>query len=183
MQRITQRYAYYNPDPNAENLPTNTPPKPSGLIGGTPFAWSPKEPFAQKYLVNANGKQVGTQVSRCWKTYSMTKLLNDQWQAQLKAINSPFQYYMLTGTQWAGDIPNPPNPKIPSNGVPTYLSNTVVETYIQTSHGPGNAPGSCVACHQFATLPVGQPNPQSNLSFLPDLANGQQLRRPPIQPH
>jgi hypothetical protein len=173
-------YSYFNA--NAQFAATNQPPVPSDRMGGARFAWSPSEPFAKGYMTTVNGKAIGTQVSRCWQTYSMTKSLNDQWRAQLKAINSPFQNYMLVGTQWAGDLTDTPNPKIPSNGVPAYLSNTVVETYIQTSHGPGNAPGSCVACHQFATLPVSQPQPQSNLSFLPGLAQPTQVRRPPLPP-
>ncbi|HEX3673192.1 MAG TPA: hypothetical protein VHU87_02870 [Rhizomicrobium sp.] len=180
VQRVQGQYSYYNT--GAPNTPTNQPPVPSKLIGGARFSWNPTEPFAQKYMTTEAGKPVGTQVSRCWQTYSMTRDLNTQWRAQLKAAGSPFQNYMLVGTQWAGDITNTPTPKIPSNGVPSYLSNTVVETYIQTSHGPGNAPGSCVACHQFATLPVSQPQPQSDLSFLPGLAQPDQIRRPPLPP-
>ena len=67
--------------------------------------------------------------------------------------------------------------------MPSYLSNTVVETYLQTSFSPSNVfnNGSCVTCHATATLAADpSKNASSNFSFLPSLAQPVLLRRPPI---
>ena len=161
---------------------TNQPPTPSPT--GTPFAWNPTQPYAKGYLYTTkSGGQtvtVGTQVSRCWQVYSLTDELNSQWRSQLMKVGSVFQNYMLVGTQWGASITNAPNPKIPGGAVPNFLSNSVIETYLQTlaNQDPfGN--GSCVACHRSAVLPV-TPNPQSDFSFLPGLVTPGLLRRAPI---
>ena len=81
---------------------------------------------------------------------------------------------------------DPPDPNIPPGVVPSFLSNSVVETYLQTfvdtNPKDPNAPfsnGSCVTCHRAATLSVGA-NPSSNLSFLPQLAQPGLVRRKPL---
>ncbi|HEY4115605.1 MAG TPA: hypothetical protein VGM17_16230 [Rhizomicrobium sp.] len=174
-QPVPPYYSYF--DPYCQNCSTNQPPTASS--GAPSFVWNATEPYAKSYLTMQNGHAIGTQVSRCWQIYWGTNALNTQWRDQLKKIGSVFQNYMLIGTQWGGDLTSTPIPQIPGKGVPTYLSNTAVETYIQTSYNRNN-PGSCVACHQGATLAAGQPQPQSNFSFLPGLADPSLLRRPPI---
>lgn len=91
----------------------------------------------------------------------------------LGSLKSVFQNYMLIGTQWGGQLepPTPPNP-VPANAVPGMLSNTTLETYIQNYNGsdpslPG--PGSCVSCHNFATLVDNKTS--ANFSFLPSLVD------------
>ncbi|HMG21613.1 MAG TPA: hypothetical protein VK607_09865, partial [Kofleriaceae bacterium] len=128
---------------------------------------------------------IGTQISRCWKIYSLTDQLNAQWRDQLHQVGSVFQNYMLVGTQWGASITTTPDPKLPLGGVATFLSNSVVETYLQTLANPNDpfGNGSCVTCHLAATLAVG--NTSSNLSFLPGLVTPGLVRRPPmaVPPH
>jgi hypothetical protein len=79
---------------------------------------------------------------------------------------------MLVGTQWGGNVePREGNP-LPDDAVPAMLSNITLETYIQnyTQATADGGPGSCVGCHNFATLSVGNPAPTADFSFLPGLA-------------
>src|SRR3569832_2371465 len=110
----------------------------------------------------------------------MPDKLNTQWRGQLAAIGSVFQNYMLVGTQWGASTTATPNPKVAIGGVPNFLSNSVVETYLQNAADPKNPfnNGSCITCHNSATLVVNNTTP-ANLSFLPDLVNLLQVRRPP----
>ena len=114
--------------------------------------------------------------------YSLTDQLNAQWRDQLRRIGSVFQNYMLVGTQWGASITSTPDPKVPSDGVPSFLSNSVVETYLQTLSDPKDpfGTGSCVSCHRSATLPVDSTTP-ADLSFLPDLVTPGLVRRAPIR--
>ena len=176
-------YSYYNTA--CPNCPTNQPP--DAHTTGPQFVWNTKQPYARDYLRTAqvNGKPVtvGTQISRCWDTYSLTKDLNAQWRNQLRAVNSVFQNYMLVGTQWGGVLTSTPDPRLPPQVVPNFLSNSIVETYLQTMADPKNPfnNGSCVTCHLAATLKYDGKTP-SNLSFLPDLVKPNLVRRDPIPP-
>jgi hypothetical protein len=104
----------------------------------------------------------------------LTDQLDRQWRDQLRRVRSVFQNYMLIGTQWGASITSAPDPQLPPNGVPTFLSNALVETYLQTAPS-----GSWVACHRSATLPADDATP-SNLSFLPRLVSPGLVRRPPV---
>lgn len=174
-------YAYFNQA--CLDCKTNQPPNAS--TSGTPFAWNPTQPFAKSYMYTTKSRgqtvTVGTQISRCWQIYSLTDELNAQWRSQLSAIGSVFQNYMLVGTQWGGNTTDTPNPKVPGQVVPNFLSNSVVETYLQTLADPKDAfgNGSCVTCHAAATLPADNKT-SANLSFLPDLVNPSLVRRKPI---
>ncbi len=148
--------------------------EPKAATTGTPYAWSPQPPYAGGYLTDPGGDGVapiGTQTSRCWQVYELTDDLNEQWRAELGAVGSVFQNYFLVGTQWGAALTNTPDPKVPSDAIPTFLSNAVVETYLQTLYDPKNpfATGSCVSCHTAATLPADNQT-SANLSFLPGLA-------------
>ena len=164
-------YSYFNLAYPA--LAVNQSPQESKT--GPRFAWNSTKPFAKSYLVSPG---VGTQVSRCWAIYSLTDELNRQWRGELAKVGSVFQNYMLVGTQWGASITSTPDPKVPSNAVPSYLSNTVVETYLQTLYDRNNpfGTGSCVSCHSAATLPAA-PTVSSNLSFLPFLAKPALVRQ------
>jgi hypothetical protein len=178
----TGAYSYFNPA--CPDCQTNQPPVASA--SGTPFSWNPVPPYAKSYLTQApsGGKPVtvGTQISRCWKIYSLTDELNQQWRNQLRLVGSVFQNYMLVGTQWGASITSTPDPKVPNDSVPSFLSNSVVETYLQTLSDPQNpfGTGSCVSCHRAAMLP-GSTTP-SNLSFLPALVTPGLVRRAPMPP-
>ena len=164
-------YSYFNLVHPA--LAVNQSPQESKT--GPRFAWNSTKPFARNYLVSPG---VGTQVSRCWAVYSLTDELNRQWRGELAKVGSVFQNYMLVGTQWGASITSTPDPKVPSNAVPSYLSNTVVETYLQTLYDRNNpfGTGSCVSCHSAATL-AAVPTASSNLSFLPLLAKPALVRQ------
>ena len=161
-------YSYFKPV--CLGCRVNEPPKRSS--SNPNFAWNATQPFAKSYLLPPQPGGRGTQVSRCWDIYSLTADLNRQWRGQLAQIGSVFQNYMLVGTQWGASITSTPDPKVPQNAVPAYLSNTVVETYLQTLYNPKDPfkTGSCISCHSAAFLPVAK-NVSSNLSFLPFLAH------------
>jgi len=176
-------YSYYNAA--HRDVPTNQPP--ALLLGGKAFLWNPVPPYALGFLTRAkDGTRVGTQISRCWQIYKLTQQLNTQWQDKLRAIGSVFANYMLVGTQWGGALESatPPAPSIgPTDAVPNYLSNTTLETYLQTYNQPNGAGvGSCVSCHSGANLSTNQAV-LSNFSFLPGLVNPLlQTRRAPLPP-
>ena len=160
------RYSYYKQ--NSGIQATNIRPSPNGF-GPKKFPWNPAQPYATG---NTNPATAMPQVTRCFEIYPTTDQLNTQWQSALAAVKSPFQYYMLVGTQWGGKVePREGNP-LPADAVPAMLSNLTLETYIQnfTESIPGQGgPGSCVGCHNFAKL-AASPNPSADFSFLPALA-------------
>lgn len=162
-------YSYF--DLACPSCTTNQAPQSASGV----FTWNPAPPYAKAYLTAG---RFGTQVSRCWQVYALTSALNDRWRKELRAVSSVFQNYFLVGTQWGASTTNTPDPKVPNNGVPAFLSNSVVETYLQTLNDPKNpfGTGSCVGCHLAATLAVS--NATADLSFLPGLAQPTVLRRP-----
>jgi hypothetical protein len=160
-------YSFFRQSPPVQG--TNIAPVPPGG-GTTKYPWSPQPPYAGAGTTPASAMP---QATRCWETYPTTAALNGQWQPALGALKSVFQNYMLVGTQWGGQVepPTPPNP-IPANAVPGMLSNLTLETYIQNYTGSDSnlpGPGSCVSCHNFATLPADNKT-SANFSFLPSLA-------------
>jgi hypothetical protein len=176
-------YSYY--DARHPEVPTNQPP--ALLLGGKSFLWNPVPPYAKSFLTTAkDGTRVGTQISRCWAIYTLTQQLNAQWQAKLRSVGSVFANYMLVGTQWGAALESatPPAPPVgPTDAVPNYLSNTTLETYLQTYNQPNGAGvGSCVSCHSGANLATNQAV-LSNFSFLPGLVSPLlQTRRAPLPP-
>lgn len=175
-----QAYSYFNPD--CPDCATNQPPPKKR--GQRAFVWNKTMPYAKGYLqtVTSGGKSlsVGTQVSRCWSIYSLTDQLNAQWRDQLARVDSVFRNYMLVGTQWGGNMTPTPNPKIPPGTVPAFLSNSVIETYLQMMVDPHNAfaTGSCITCHREARLPLKTSTRiPSDFSFLPELAQPGLVRR------
>lgn len=160
------RYSYYKQ--NSGIQATNIRPSPNGF-GPKKFPWNPTQPYATG---NTNPASAMPQATRCFSIYPTTDQLNKQWQSALAAVKTPLQNYMLIGTQWGGTVePREGNP-LPANAVPAMLSNITLETYIQnfTESIPGQGgPGSCVGCHNFATLAVA-PKPPADFSFLPSLA-------------
>jgi hypothetical protein len=180
----TGAFSYY--DPSLAAAQTNFPPN-----GGKAFKWNGSPPYGKAYLqtVPGSARKAGSQITRCWQIYQITQKLNAQWQGQLKAIGSVFANYMLVGTQWGAAI-EPRSSPGPENAAPNYLSNTVLETYLQTFYTPttkanpfgGFNTGSCVSCHSLGTLVAqtssGQ-NVSSNFSFLPGLAQPALIRSIP----
>lgn len=166
------RYSYYNPKVSSQ--PTNIAPAPGSTSGGG-YPWNSTAPYAKGGTTPTTAMP---QATRCWSIYPTTAQLNTQWQRALAAVKTPFQNYMLIGTQWGGAVePREGNP-LPVNAVPAMLSNMTLETYIQNytgslTNGPG--PGSCVACHSGATLVPGN-QPTADFSFLPFLAEPQTAR-------
>jgi len=131
-------------------------------VGSSPYLWKTDGP---PYTPSDNlvGGKYGSQVARCYEIYTPTAELNKKWQAQLASSDDdPLQHYMVVGSQWAAtpDFPitNPPNwdiPTVPNSFVytlaPVFLTNTTMETFIQTSDF-----GSCMVCHYGASVPTGK---------------------------
>jgi len=169
-------YSYFNTD--VAMSPVNVAPVASA---GDKFFWSPQQPYAAGYLVPLSGKMVGTQIARCWAIYETTASLNTSWQSALKSVNSVFANYMLVGTQWGTGYTADVTPKkSPTDAAPNMLANTLLETYIQTAYNPtdGFGTGSCISCHGVATFH--KTNIATDLSFLPNLASVNLLRRAPL---
>ena len=125
--------------------PANAPP------AAQPF-WSASKPYA----VDANGSRLPTsQVVRCWEIFAPTQQTNARWQQALKG--TPLENYMLISAQWRGaNI----SPYIEHGELPRFLSNTTMETYLQTERS-----GTCLGCHADATTAVGTP---SDFTFILD---------------
>lgn len=167
------RYSFY--DPKVSSQPTNIAPVSSGT-GNTSYPWNPKAPYAKGATTPATAMP---QATRCWSIYPTTAQINTQWHNSLAALKTVFQNYMLIGTQWGGNVEPPQKPNyLPDNAVPAMLSNMTLETYIQNYTGSNTnlpGPGSCVACHSFATLVAGN-QPTADFSFLPGLAQPETAR-------
>lgn len=168
------RYSFYNQKSGAQG--TNIAPVASSS-SSTSFPWNSTIPYAQGATTAATATPLAT---RCWSIYPTTSQINTQWQSALAALKTPFQNYMLVGTQWGGDVEPPQKANhLPDDAVPAMLSNMTLETYIQNytgsiKNGPG--PGSCIGCHSGAKLTVGISPPQADFSFLPLLAEPETAR-------
>jgi len=163
------RYSYYS---SGGGTQTNVAPVPNS---GSSYPWNSTAPYSQGATTPATAMP---QATRCWSIYWTTASLNKQWQQKLSNYNTPFQYYMLIGTQWGGNVEQRRDNPLPVNAVPAMLSNITLETYIQNYTGtPSNlpGPGSCVGCHAGAVLVAGN-NVSSDFSFLPFLAEPETAR-------
>jgi hypothetical protein len=175
-QGVSSNFSYYDA---AGPAATNVQPTPSAK--GPEFAWSPTQPYGSAYATQTGSggtaAYAGPQATRCWQIFRTTAALNAQWQTALNQVGSVFANYMLISTQWGANIePTGPSP-VPNNAVPQMLSNVTLETYIQNNASPqgSSGPGSCVSCHNFATL-VDNKTP-SDFSFLPGLAAPDTVRK------
>ncbi len=181
-------YSLYNPDCTAciNNKAPTTSTKDR-------YVWAPNQPYASSYLVANTGgtPKYGTQVVQCAKAYSLTAEIDSQWAKQLRAINSVFANYTLIGTQWGADIEQTAPPFVQRSAVPDFLSNTTMETYLQTGtceYEEGTCvrvkgAGSCVGCHKFATLAAKDhagKSVSSDFSFLMGLATDFRIQAEPV---
>lgn len=137
-------------NPVCETCPVNVPPKPD------------------EYGIKR------TQVMRATPIPEATEELNTEVQKLLKEIDSVWQYYELIGTQWstlADQVPTTSGvPDMITNEAggmptPTYLVNTVLETYLQVGNQPAKdlskwsdsdstivfGTSSCIGCHSSAS--------------------------------
>ncbi|MGX7705916.1 hypothetical protein [Methylobacterium sp. Gmos1] len=152
-------YSFYNNACDAETCPINTPPKQAGA-----YKWAAASPYAKAYMTPGAGGPFGTQVARCFEIYPSAEAVTATYHATLGT--SPWANYMLVGAQWASAHSSEfPSDIQPFPG-PIYLTNTTMETYIQTAPASpaGFGSGSCVLCHSKATDAARNP---SNFSFLP----------------
>ncbi|QHQ36659.1 hypothetical protein [Algicella marina] len=109
-----------------------------------PALWAGKPPFA----VSADGRPLQpAQITRCWKIFGPTRSTNSIWQAMLGT--SPLANYMLISSQWRGANPDP---IFPDGELPRYLTNTTMESFLQT-----DTSGTCLGCHATARTPEGAP--------------------------
>jgi len=167
------RYSYYKPLSGTQA--TNIRPRsPRASTDQPQFYWNRTRPYATG---NTTADTAMPQATRCFSIYQTTDQLNTQWRKALADVKSPFQYYMLVGTQWGANVEHAGVQVMPTDAVPDMLSNITLETYIQnnTKFGPNGGPGSCISCHAVAKLPAGT-KPQSDFSFLPSLAKPETAR-------
>ena len=143
----------------------NSPP--SMATGDKTFKWANSPPYAKKYLQDG---QYGTQVIRCFDIYDSASTISEQYNKAL--VGSVWNNYTLIGVQWAeaSNTGSGPLTKLKPFAAPVFMTNTTLETYVQTGSllpnksGTGFAPGSCITCHNLATDVTGK---ASNFSFLP----------------
>lgn len=134
-------YAFF--DPACPYCAANLPPEGR-------FSWAAEAPYA---LADGAPVKHAPQILRCWKVFDSTMAMNARWQAKLNG--QIWANYQLISTQWRG---GPVTPIFEHGEVPRYLSNTTLESYIQTAKE-----GSCMGCHAGAVTAIGQP---SNFTFL-----------------
>lgn len=152
-------WSFYNPDCAEQD---GSSCKLNQAVGSAPFLWKTDGP-PYTPAENLVGGKYGSQVARCYEIYTPTAELNKEWSTKLASSgDSPLQHYMVVGSQWAAtpDFPitNPPAwniPTVPNSFTftlaPVFLTNTTMETFIQTSDF-----GSCMACHYTASVPTGK---------------------------
>lgn len=112
--------------------------------------WGDQPPFARNH---AGVPLSPAQLVRCWKPFDGTMKTNVVWHRKL--AGTVWQNYFLVGTQWVGNIGGG---TFGVGEVPRYLSNVVLESFIQDS-----TEGTCLGCHAGARSDAGQP---SNFTFL-----------------
>ena len=79
--------------------------------------------------------------------------MNATWQARL--ADTVLHNYMLVSSQWRGaNI----SPIFPHGELPRFLTNTTVETFVQT-----DPQGTCLGCHAAARTATGA---DANFTFL-----------------
>ncbi|MEM7544071.1 MAG: hypothetical protein AAF367_00900 [Pseudomonadota bacterium] len=124
--------------PDCPDCAINDPPS-------TTIMWDAKMPFARR---ETGSPAPPSQIVRCWRIFEPTAATNRVWQEQLS--DTPLANYMLISAQWRGANPDP----IFRDGeLPRYLSNTALETYVQTDLN-----GTCLGCHALARTSEGEPS-------------------------
>jgi hypothetical protein len=143
-----KRYSFYNQ--GCPHCPVNQPPT---LPAGQTYRWAAKPPYAAAYATNGghygSPGLFGTQVARVQQTFPSTAATNPVWQQRL--AGTVWANYQLIGSQWLTIETR--------EGVPVQESNTVLETYVQSS--PKFS--SCINCHTDARTWTKQP---ADFSFL-----------------
>ena len=133
-------WSFYNP--SRTDRPTNTP-------SGADWSWAARPPHAR-----IGGRPATPpQIVRCWHLLKGTRAVNSTWQARL--ADTVLYNYMLVSSQWRGaNI----SPIFPHGELPRFLTNTMVETFIQT-----DPQGTCLGCHAAARTATGA---DANFTFL-----------------
>jgi len=114
------------------------------------WTWATAPPYAKAFAQTGG---FGTQVTRCWRIWQGTSKLNLAWRRRLKG--TVWANYRLLSTQWRGNYGG----EFFGHGeVPRYLSNPVIETFVQDQKE-----GTCLGCHASAETTAGQ---DADFSFL-----------------
>jgi hypothetical protein len=165
-------YAFFNPScmNGANACGPNDPPAISTT--DNTIKWDATAPYGDHYrTADAAGNRYGTQVTRCWDIYDSARNVSSKFQDALGG--TVWANYELVGAQWAqaqeqsvGESgPLKPYP------APVYLTNSTLETYLQTKpvlvdgHPAQGASGSCITCHDTAADNAGNKSDFSFLSF------------------
>ncbi|WP_238318508.1 hypothetical protein [Thalassospira australica] len=144
--KLDRNFAFYGGQ-LAANAPANQ------SVSGD-MKWADHAPYARL----PTGKPARSpDIVRCWRLFSGTAESNFVWQGKLDG--TVWQNYMLLGTQWIG---NPGGAPFGIGEVPRYLTNSVLESFMQDQ-----SDATCLGCHATATSDAGQ---QSNFTFLLDPA-------------
>ena len=112
------------------------------------YIWDTVQPYAKKYTTNG----YGTQVVRVNKIFRYTDTVNARFRAKLK--NTVWANYFLVGTQWQ----KTDGPPAQATAAPPSLSNTTMETFIQTN--------SCIGCHRGATITYENDTISTGMSYI-----------------
>jgi hypothetical protein len=183
-----QLYAlFHDYSPAGQILPVNVPPIPRDPATGKPSPTGIRK----------------TQVSRPVPIPGAKLALNASIQKILADANSPLQYYELIDTQWPtapypsmkgyAAVPGGPSPdnlpeaitkKSTGSPAPVYLTNSIMETYLQTGNQQAHfeengfpfnrtevfGTESCMACHFSAGIANGYVNKTINSDTIQKIA-------------
>jgi hypothetical protein len=112
--------------------------------------WAEKQPYAQGKPENFSRP---SQIVRCWEVFEGTSEMNEMWQHELR--DTSLRNYQLISTQWRGADKSP---MFEHGEVPRFLSNTTMETFLQSE-----SEGTCLGCHADAETSTGG---DANFTFL-----------------
>jgi hypothetical protein len=162
--------ATVEPLPPGSHFNFNDPTQPQQAKGYNyePSPWP--LPSGQQPPENPTPTQITRVVNNVCINGAWTQSLNSTMQAEL--AGTVWANYRLVSTQWQAGSANA-NPNCASGGggvfCPGNLTNTTMETYVQSN----NFSGSCMSCHNLAktagTLPNNNPAP-ANFSYLLQMA-------------
>ncbi len=146
--------------PQSIGLQPNNPVKPLPGDSGR-YKFAPTWPYAERYAAivygEANNKPVyGTQAQRMYPIYYRTEEVNNLWRKKL--AGTVWANYKLIGSQWASSTLTPGKPMPVA---PAMLGNTTLETFVL-----GASFGTCIGCHNNASITYNGDTVRTDLSFL-----------------
>jgi hypothetical protein len=145
--KLKAQYNYYNPKCDAATCaPNQIPPRP----------WDPTK------VSSFHSQVVRNDLFNLPIYAASAAARNDDAKAKLASVNpkSVWQNYELISTMWptntgsCGATPGKPL----GEPAPTFLANTTLETYLQSTSPQPNVSSNCIECHNNATMTVPVPS-------------------------